>query len=265
MKKRYHFMVIPESREPALNFQLSSGLLKVLLVIIAIWFLVLIVLTIFYGKLIHKAWQADVLHEENERLRDYNSRVVEIEKSFKKNRELTAKIASMAGIDLEVVDNPLTAIPDSLFTDVAGRGVVTGVPGDRTTFSTEELENLRVPKGRPLYGWITRGFISGDNKEKHEGVDIAVKEGTPVVATATGVVVFFGWDKDYGNLIIIDHGNGYKTVYGHNNKVVTTKGEKVYKGDVIALSGNTGHSTAPHLHYGILKDGEPIDPSPFLD
>lgn len=265
MIKRYYFMMIPEGREPALNFRLSSRLLKILIVLFAIWILALTGLTIFYGKLLHKAWLADVLQEENERLRDYNSKVVEIEKSFKKNRELTAKIASMAGIDLEMVDNLLIANPDSLFADSGGRGVLTGIPGDRVPFSVKELENLRVPRGRPLYGWITRGFISGENKEKHEGVDIAVKEGTPVVATATGEVVFVGWDKDYGNLVIIDHGNGFRTVYGHNNKVVASKGEKVFKGDVIALSGNTGHSTAPHLHYGILKDGEPVDPSPYLD
>jgi len=66
-------------------------------------------------------------------------------------------------------------------------------------------------------------------------------------------------------MIIIDHGGDYQTVYGHNQKMMVTKDENVYKGDVIALSGNTGRSSAPHLHYEVIKNDVPIDPTPYLD
>jgi murein DD-endopeptidase MepM/ murein hydrolase activator NlpD len=156
---------------------------------------------------------------------------------------------------------------DSINIDSSGSTTISGLPGDQVPLSQEELEKMRMPKGRPLYGWVTRGFNPDalDGKEKHEGIDIAVKEGTPIVATATGEVVFSGWDKVFGNMLKINHGNGYHTVYGHNKINMVNKGQKIYKGDVVALSGNTGRSSAPHLHYEVIKDGAPVDPSPYLD
>jgi len=217
-----------------------------------------------------KSRLVDVLKEENQQLREYNAKVIEIEKSYRQNRELTARIANLAGIEIENLSapgGPGTAPNDSTFAPRIERESVTGAPADTPALTLEQLEKMRVPQGRPLYGWITRGFDTSQNygKEKHDGVDIAVKNGTPVVAAATGEVAFAGWDKDLGNMIILDHGNGYKTVYGHNQSIMVGLGDKVFKGKTIALSGNSGHSSAPHLHYGIIKDGEPVDPSPYID
>jgi murein DD-endopeptidase MepM/ murein hydrolase activator NlpD len=267
MGKHIDFLVVPQGREPALNIRLPNWLVRTVLVVVLVWVLGLIVATLFYGKLASRAITADMLETENSRLRDYNARVVEIEKSFRKNLAIVSRIAEMAGVELEDLtpsasDTISMAALDSSFSDT-----ISGLPGDLVPLSQEELEKLRVPEGRPLYGWVTRGFNpdANDGKEKHQGIDIAVKEGTPVVATATGVVVFSGWDKAFGNLLKIDHGNGYQTVYGHNKMNMVSKGQKVYKGDVVALSGNTGRSSAPHLHYEIIKDGAPVDPSPYLD
>jgi murein DD-endopeptidase MepM/ murein hydrolase activator NlpD len=265
MKKHIDFLIVPQGQQPSHNLRISTALAKALLFLFVLWIIALIGLTVFYGKLSYRAVQANLLEQENGKLRDYNAKVVEIEKSFRKNHELVAKIASMAGIELDEVATSLASFDDSTEFDSTSRALVSGIVGDKVPLSTEELEKIRIPQGRPLYGWITRGFVDGEDKEKHAGVDIAVKEGTPIVATATGVVVFAGWDKAFGNIIIVDHENGYKTMYGHNQKNLTGKGEKVYKGDVIALSGNTGRSSAPHLHYEIMKEGTAVDPSPYLD
>ncbi len=267
MSKYIDFLVVPQGREPSLNFRLPSWLVKTILIAVIMWLIGLITATFFYGKLSGRALTADLLENENERLRDYNAKVVEIENSFRKNLALTARIAEMAGIKLEDINPSFNVNYDSMITDSSGRMVIAGIAGDPVPLSIEELEKLTTPKGRPLYGWITRGYNPDGHggKEKHEGIDIAVKEGTPIVATATGEVSFSGWDKIFGNLLIINHKNGLQTVYGHNQKNIVGKGQKVYKGDVIALSGNTGRSSAPHLHYEIIKDGEPIDPSPYLD
>lgn len=266
MNKFVNILIIPEGREPSHNFRLSLKTIKIIGVALAVWVLLMIVGTLFLGKLIDKSRQVDILTEKNNRLMEYNAKVLEIEKEYQKNRELTARIAGLAGVELEGGDsnragNPAMAAADSQ------RGNVAGMPGDGIGLSEQQLDSLRTPRGRPLYGWITRNFNPSENygKDKHDGVDIAVKEGTPVVATATGSVSFTGWDQDYGNMIIIDHGNGFKTVYGHNQKSLVSVGEKVLKGKTIALSGNSGKSSAPHLHYGIIKDGEPIDPTPFLE
>ena len=265
MKKYIDLLIVPQGQQPSHNFRISTSLIKLLVLLLTVWIIALIGATIFYGKLSHRAIQADILEQENEKLRDYNMRVVNIEKSFRKNQELVAKIASLAGVELDVINASLASINDSTELDSTNRALIAGIIGDNVPLTTEELEGMRVPKGRPLYGWITRGFIDDEDNEKHKGVDIAVREGTPIVVTATGVVVFAGWDKDFGNIIIVDHENSFKTMYGHNQKNMTSKGEKVYKGDVIALSGNTGHSSAPHLHYEIIKEGTAVDPSPYLD
>jgi len=265
MKKFIDFLVVPHGKEPALNFRLSVSVTKVIIILLSIWILLFITATVFYGKLSYRALRAEQIEHENERLRDYNAKVVQIEKSFRKNQELVARIASLAGVELDDLTSSMLEFDDSLTVDGFSQKILTGFAGDRVPLSTEELEQMRTPKGRPLYGWVTRGFIEGDSKDKHMGVDIAVKEGTPVVVSATGIVEFAGWDNDFGNLIIVNHENSFKTVYGHNKKIIASKGEKVFKGDVIALSGNSGHSSAPHLHYEILKDNKTIDPSQYLD
>jgi murein DD-endopeptidase MepM/ murein hydrolase activator NlpD len=96
-------------------------------------------------------------------------------------------------------------------------------------------------------------------------VDFAAKIGTKVKATADGKVVTAGWDDFYGNVVMIDHGNGYVTYYGHNLKVLVKVGDTVHRGDMIALSGSSGRSSAPHLHYEIKKNGMAIDPKDFLN
>ncbi len=266
MKKYLDFLIVPQGQAPAINFRLSTFMVRVLAFILILWVVALLTATVFYGKLSYIAINANRLEQENEKLRDYNAKVVEIEKSFRKNLELVAKIASLAGVELADVNTSLALFEDLLHQDSTGRPVLTGLAGNGVPpLSVEELEKLRTPQGRPLYGWITRGFVDDESGEKHKGIDFAVKEGTPIVVTATGIVEFTGWDKDFGNLIIINHENGYKTVYGHNQKIISSEGEKVYKGDVIALSGNSGQSSAPHLHYEIVKDGVAVDPSQYLD
>jgi murein DD-endopeptidase MepM/ murein hydrolase activator NlpD len=100
--------------------------------------------------------------------------------------------------------------------------------------------------------------------QMHEGIDIAVNIGTPVHATGKGVVDFVGSKGGYGNAVEIDHGFGYRTVYGHLSKTLVQQGQKVSRGDIIAESGNTGLSTGPHLHYEVEHDGVKLDPMGFF-
>jgi Membrane proteins related to metalloendopeptidases len=98
----------------------------------------------------------------------------------------------------------------------------------------------------------------------HEGVDLAAEFGTKIRATADGRVSFAGWMEGYGLMIIIDHDYGYETRYGHTSSLFVHTGETVKKGQVICLSGNTGESTGPHLHYEVRINGKPVNPVPFL-
>jgi len=115
----------------------------------------------------------------------------------------------------------------------------------------------------PVSGPVTSGFGSRWGR-MHEGIDIAVGSGTPVRAAAAGTVVYAGSMGGYGNVVVIDHGNGLSTAYAHNSSLGVQQGSTVGSGSVIALSGSTGHSTGPHVHFEVRVNGVPVDPLGYL-
>lgn len=108
------------------------------------------------------------------------------------------------------------------------------------------------------YGW--RRHPLTERGEFHYGIDIANLKGTPVRATADGRVVLAGWQGTYGRNVMIDHGYGFSTRYAHNSTILVKPGEKVIRGQIVALSGDTGIVTAPHVHYEVWYQGKPINP-----
>ncbi|MGB3725326.1 MAG: M23 family metallopeptidase [Glaciecola sp.] len=124
--------------------------------------------------------------------------------------------------------------------------------------------------GRPISkGWLSSYYgvrkdpFSGE-PAMHKGIDFAGKEGSHVVATGAGVVTWSGDRFGYGRLVEIDHGNGLRTRYGHNDVLTVEVGDVVTKGQAIAHMGNTGRSTGPHVHYEVLKNGRQVDPLPYI-
>ena len=125
---------------------------------------------------------------------------------------------------------------------------------------------VTTPTGWPTDGFISSGYgLRWNGAEFHQGIDIAAEMGTPIVATADGVVTIAGWNAGgYGNMVDIDHGSGVSTRYGHASAVVVTAGQRVRRGQIIAYVGSTGHSTGPHLHYEVRLSGQPVNPSSYL-
>jgi len=117
--------------------------------------------------------------------------------------------------------------------------------------------------------WISSGFgyredpING-KRTFHDGIDVVGPVKSPVLATADGVVTFAGWDGGLGWVVTIDHGHGYKTRYGHNHKLLVKKGDRVRRGDAIALEGSTGRTTGPHVHYEVICNGKKVNPYRYL-
>jgi murein DD-endopeptidase MepM/ murein hydrolase activator NlpD len=124
---------------------------------------------------------------------------------------------------------------------------------------------LATPSIWPTFGRVTSSYgwrrhpLTGRG-EFHYAIDIANLKGTPVRATADGRVVLAGWQGTYGRNVMIDHGYGFSTRYAHNSTIIVKPGEKVIRGQIIALSGDTGIVTAPHLHYEVWYQGKPINP-----
>ena len=118
--------------------------------------------------------------------------------------------------------------------------------------------------------WPAAGYVSSpyglrfNGTEFHQGIDIAADMGTPIVATADGVVTAAGWNGGYGNMVDVDHGSGIVTRYGHASALAVTVGQQVRRGEVIAYVGSTGRSTGPHVHYEVRVDGQPVNPAGYL-
>jgi murein DD-endopeptidase MepM/ murein hydrolase activator NlpD len=181
----------------------------------------------------------------------------------------------VGGVDVSTATGQPASVP--LLTDMLDR--LSDQLSDRerqlgaleNLIQTRELRREVYPQGRPVQGGFISSFF-GNRVDPftgytafHPGVDFAGEEGAQVVSVATGIVTWAGEHLGYGNLVEINHGNGYLTRYGHNSKVLVKAGETVQKGQVLALVGSTGHSTGPHVHFEVLRDGSPVDPMAFIN
>lgn len=133
-----------------------------------------------------------------------------------------------------------------------------------------QLENDLTPSGWPVRkGWISSRYgersdpFTGE-RVQHKGLDFAGTRGTQVLSVASGVVIRASKHAAYGNMVEIDHGNGYRTRYAHNQELAVKPGDHVTAGQVIALMGSTGRASAPHVHFEVLKNGSIINPSSFV-
>jgi murein DD-endopeptidase MepM/ murein hydrolase activator NlpD len=134
----------------------------------------------------------------------------------------------------------------------------------------QELELKSQPTTRPTEGFVTSGFgyrmhpVLG-GRAHHNGIDFEANIGDPVRSAGNGLIKFAGWKSGFGNVVEIDHQNGYVTLYAHNSAFVVKEGDIVRAGQVVAKAGSTGRSTGPHVHFEVHKDGRPVNPRAFLD
>ena len=143
------------------------------------------------------------------------------------------------------------------------------VQGSKSSSSTvsQAKVSLGINLIRPVSGIITSRFASVEsvrNSRSHTGIDIATASGTPVVAAASGTVTFSGYSGGYGNMLVVTHGNGVQTYYGHCSKLYVSAGATVSQGQTIAAVGSTGNSTGPHLHFEVRKNGVTYNPQNYV-
>lgn len=139
--------------------------------------------------------------------------------------------------------------------------IVSASPSEaENTFSEDTDSSVFI---RPLDGVLTSAFGQRGSR-RHTGIDIGADSGSRILAARDGNVSFSGVLDGYGNYIILDHGNGVQTAYGHCSKLLVSKGDSVNQGDTIALVGSTGNSTGPHLHFEVKIDDEFINPLDYV-
>jgi murein DD-endopeptidase MepM/ murein hydrolase activator NlpD len=128
----------------------------------------------------------------------------------------------------------------------------------------EHLPTLIPCNGQRSSGFGVRVHPIFHREKMHTGIDLSAPKGTPIYSAGAGVVVFAGWKNGYGNVVELDHGFGYRTLYGHSSKLLVKAGDTVGRGSIIALVGSTGNSTGCHLHYETIIDDQKMNPEPFL-
>jgi len=150
------------------------------------------------------------------------------------------------------------------------RGQMTRLDALQLLLLDRNLESERTPAGWPVSsGWISSGFGERNDpftgkRTQHEGLDFAGIKGSEILGVARGVVIWSGQKQGYGQTLEIDHGNGYVTRYAHNDELLVSAGDRVKAGQTVAKMGTTGRSSSPHVHFEVLYEGDPVNPSQFV-
>lgn len=264
MKKYLSLIVVPHDNANVRNYKFSYLLLYGLGIVVVLSVVTMILLFVTYGRVLKRAHEAGLLAVENTRLRERDAYVDSLENELVAVQTMGIHIKSMLGIGLSPEDSTLVAnlSPNSRSTALLGT--------KETTDANEAQQKLLLkatPSMWPVKGYVTREFhVTGGEKSEdyHPGMDIAAKRNTPVRASAEGVVTTSDRDETYGYLVVIDHGFGITTVYGHNARNLVNAGDRVVRGQTIAFLGSTGKSTAPHVHFEVRQNGVPVDPRKYL-
>ncbi len=255
-KDTFTVIVVPHDPQKTRNYKVPYRLFYVLLVFVGIGLMAMVVFLATYGRLLLKAREAVVLERQVEELTRRNEQIGEIVRNLSELHAMDLKVRQMLGVDIAAEDS--LAMSRSQETDL--------LPEEEAAGSREQMLRA-IPSFWPVRGYMTKSYnMAGGpgDLDYHPGIDIGVDRGTPVRAAASGYVEEAGWDDTYGYYVRIDHGYGIKTLYGHNDRLVVMRGERVGRGQTIAYSGNSGRSTAPHLHFEVTQDNVNVDPLKYL-
>ena len=222
--------------------------------------LALLTVAVLYGPIVAAAARTPLLKREIARLNRENRRVTQLARALDDAEARYAQLRGMLGAEtgLPPGAGAVAVTPASEERLYVAPPMVARAPSDLEA----EMPGPSVPRRWPLSvpSFRSRGLAAGDSSEGHSGLDLAVPVGSDVRAAGGGVVRGTGTDSAYGLYIVLTHPDGYETMYGHLSRVLVVRGDAVMEGQVIGLSGNTGRSTAPHLHFEVRRNGSSVDP-----
>lgn len=260
MGRGFSFIVAPHGTGTTVTFNLPGRLAAVLVVLAVIFIAGLAFVGVTYTKLALLAFETGRLRAENRDLRLRSRKIDRLEQELARVEQLRREIEAWAGVVSQ--DTTMAAQAETaLMPRVWPRRYCYALLQAYYTLKGARLHGMI----QPVVGWVSRRFTTGPGGGPgHPGIDIAASQGTPVRSALDGVVKAARWDDVYGNVIEIEHNDSLSTIYGHNEKILVKEGEYVTRGQVIATVGNTGRSTAPHLHFEVLKNREPVDPEAYV-
>lgn len=272
-KKAFTFIIVPENASKTYTIRLRRGLLYLLGVIGLLFFGSYAYVVSGHHQVYSVVRKAERLEAENEILRAQTQRVADLEAKLARLQNIRSRLYEMAGLTMGLDQSPgggarahsAAMRPDEEVCQ-SGPTVLAAGWGKSAQGDTIRAGSSSVPILWPVRGWMTAEFgeVLPGREKKHTGIDIAAPQGAPILSAASGKVTFSGWDKNLGLVVTLDHQNGLSTLYGHCSKVLVDVGHLVTQGQAIAELGNTGRSSAPHLHFEIREDGKAVDPMNYL-
>ena len=283
-KRFFSLIFVPDrERDPkSLSLSYTWGLLLVVLLII-------LGLHLLFGIFGYYRWFQSTknitnLSLENERLRVQNAKIETIYHEFLEIKAMDEKIRKAFGSTLGIQEQTQEVLAEYRPAKPATQPVHTDVSRTQSLQNNDQEVNHynglyfltrskpdfmnpdRIPTLLPVDGYLTAHFQKGGwfLGRRHYGIDIAAEAGAPIKAAGAGTVILADWTPDYGNMVIISHGDDLYTYYGHAKRLLVDQGYQVKRGQPIALLGNSGISSAPHLHFEIWHGNMPLDPETYL-
>jgi murein DD-endopeptidase MepM/ murein hydrolase activator NlpD len=298
-KRRWTVVFVPHGSEPSKIIEVSYGLIKTAVGGVALGLAA--ALLVGYATMARTADLSRTAHlqDENSRLvqeiGELHGRLSSLSDTLTRISQRDARIRVLA--NLEPIDPQVQAAGIGGPTLASRPGLLNAGPAVRRSeeirvdlnalirranllaSSFEEAKDslashsqrlAATPSIMPTQGWLTSAFSSMREHpilhiaRPHEGIDVTAPMGSPIEAPAAGVVTDAGWESGYGNTVTIDHGYGIVTKFAHASKLLVKRGQRVQRGQRIALVGNTGLATGPHLHYEVHVNGRPVDPLKYV-
>jgi murein DD-endopeptidase MepM/ murein hydrolase activator NlpD len=300
-KKSYTLIVVSDHNAPVKRYHIQKAFLVQLGAGVLLLVGMALGATVHYFQVAKDAAENRILREENltmrsqlksvrERIEHIGSTLDRVERFDQKLRAVTLLSDPQRNLAMGPTETqPGTTAPtsDTQFTQLTTQETPNALMGRLDKLSAEatrqeqSLQELQAyfqdqksllastPSVWPARGWVTSDFgqrLDPYTAERvmHQGLDIAAPHGKEVYAPSDGTVVFAGLEGGYGNVLVIDHGYGIKTRYGHLSRLMVKAGDKIKRGALIAAVGNTGRSTGPHLHYEVRVNGIPQNPRKFI-
>lgn len=273
-------LIVPEDNAEPYSLRIKTRVVKLLYVVTFILVAHIITGAVFYWKYVSLVSRNHRLIAFNNQLQEDNKRVIALADQFYTLEREYQKVRSLLGVENrgQTLEN-LDESPDAagLFDNIMP--AVRMENASRPNLFERKGRYLLTPKKSKLHDYAenmptllpVKGILTQDfqknawlGPKRHTGIDIVAKKGTVTRAAGAGTIIFANWTYDLGNLVIINHGNGVFSYYGHNQRILKSEKGFVKKGEPIALLGTSGKSSGPHLHFEIWKDGEPMDPKEYI-
>ncbi|MGA2463188.1 MAG: peptidoglycan DD-metalloendopeptidase family protein [Thermodesulfobacteriota bacterium] len=298
-KEYFNILIFGQKTSKTRHLRIHKKTFKIVFYLLTFAFLSTTFFFCDYIQLKKKAFELARLHQETEtqksQIQFFSARIEDLEKQLSNLKDFDKRIRIIANLEkgqettsLMGVGGPSPSdIREKLKSGKDEKGLIQQMRTDVERLQSEaisreeslsELEKLlhtkkemltHTPSVWPVMGWVTSGFGFRTNPftgltQMHEGLDISNRVGTPVVATAEGIISDTGNDVVHGRILVISHGFGMTTRYSHLSKVMVQVGQKVKRGDKVAEVGTTGRTTGPHLHYEVRLNGIPVNPMRYV-